>query len=1362
MRMSKFENPGIGIGRFLRQEVLPPGMSVTDAAKRLGVSRQALSRLLNGKASLSPEMTLRLEKTFGTDRERLLDIQSASMRDRRRNEDQAVPIGVYVPNFITITAKQIENWAKTTKARDRLPVLLRGLVHSTGRDLCRVDFPGFDNAQRHGWDGWVEAEAATPWVPKGNSGWECGVGGQRPRDKAELDYRARLRMLTSAKRANCTFVFVTARNWPAKNQWADLKNRSGDWKAVRAYDASDVEQWLETSVAPRIWLAKELGVPTANVQVLEECWNRWVRASDPRITSEIFAPSVARHHHAFREWLVAPPNRPFTVAADSKDEALALIACLLRSDDLPSGSFDQAVLFESVDTLRLLGPSSSPFIPIVCSQDIEREIGEMSRLRHCIVVRPRNSVDREPDVATELLSQEAFEKALADMGITERERIIRLARESGRSPTILRRRLSTVHAIRKPIWAEESAVRKSLIPLTLVGAWHSGSSADREVLAALADSSYEEVEEGINDLRLYDDCPIWCVNQYCGVVSKIDALFAVAPSMTRTRLTNFVDFAEYVLSELDPSLELHPDQRWMAGIYGKVRKHSEALRTGICETLVLLAIHGDTLFRERLGVDVEEMVNALVRRLLTPLTSRKLLSHDHDLPSYAEAAPAIFLTLLEEDLKQPEPESRALLKPVGAGFFERPMRIGLVWALERLAWNPQHLLRVVLILADLSRTTINDNWGPKPITSLASIFRSWIPQTAATIDERISVFEVLCQRFPDVGWKVCIQQFRTHEPGALPNNRPRWRSDAAAAGEPISWNERSRFVRRALDLAIEWPTHDGATLGDLVASLGVFDDGVKLTILDCVDTWSRTATSEGAKAQLRERIRCALFTSQGRQLGLCEAVKARATKVYERLAPRDPVTRHAWLFADTWIRPSADEEHGEDCDWEERHRRIDVRRVKAMTEIWSELGLDGAIALLPESNAESMVGRCVGPFVADECSAEEVLRKCLSTGAAPAEKVDRFLGGFIESLKEEVRNRVLSRSAGLSEIDEIVRLLRCAPFGEQTWRLVDQQPREVSNQYWTDVVPAIARGPESERNEIIDRLLEFDRPRAAFFSVQVDWDMIETSRLKRLLLAIPSVDNEPPDHFNIAPYDLSDALRSLGGRPGVTLEEMAQLEFVFIRALHDSEHGTPNLEKQIAKSPSLFVQLLALAFRRSDGAQDPEGLRVNDPAQRNALVMTAHELFHHVKYLPGTNDGGEIEANELMQWVTEARRLCREFGRIEIGDQQIGQWLSRETSADGANWPCRAVCKVLEEIASNEMATGFEIGVYNNRGVTTRGSYEGGRQERDLASKYRAWAEARRVEYPFVSRTLESIADSYEKDAAREDSEVRVRQRLEQ
>ena len=55
-------------GETLRDDVLPAlGLTVTAAAKQLGVTRAALSRVLNGRAAISPEMALRLEGWLGVE-----------------------------------------------------------------------------------------------------------------------------------------------------------------------------------------------------------------------------------------------------------------------------------------------------------------------------------------------------------------------------------------------------------------------------------------------------------------------------------------------------------------------------------------------------------------------------------------------------------------------------------------------------------------------------------------------------------------------------------------------------------------------------------------------------------------------------------------------------------------------------------------------------------------------------------------------------------------------------------------------------------------------------------------------------------------------------------------------------------------------------------------------------------------------------------------------------------------------------------------------------------------------------------------------------------------------------------------------
>jgi addiction module HigA family antidote len=65
-------------GDFIRTEIIVPfGLSVTSAALALNVSRPALSSLLNGKADLSADMALRIEKVFGVKMDTLLRMQTA-------------------------------------------------------------------------------------------------------------------------------------------------------------------------------------------------------------------------------------------------------------------------------------------------------------------------------------------------------------------------------------------------------------------------------------------------------------------------------------------------------------------------------------------------------------------------------------------------------------------------------------------------------------------------------------------------------------------------------------------------------------------------------------------------------------------------------------------------------------------------------------------------------------------------------------------------------------------------------------------------------------------------------------------------------------------------------------------------------------------------------------------------------------------------------------------------------------------------------------------------------------------------------------------------------------------------------------
>jgi antitoxin HigA-1 len=79
-------------GKIIQHSVEASGLSITEAAAHLGVTRQTLSRVVNGKTGLSPEMAVRVSKAFGSTPEHWLRMQMAY--DMAQMRDKAADINV--------------------------------------------------------------------------------------------------------------------------------------------------------------------------------------------------------------------------------------------------------------------------------------------------------------------------------------------------------------------------------------------------------------------------------------------------------------------------------------------------------------------------------------------------------------------------------------------------------------------------------------------------------------------------------------------------------------------------------------------------------------------------------------------------------------------------------------------------------------------------------------------------------------------------------------------------------------------------------------------------------------------------------------------------------------------------------------------------------------------------------------------------------------------------------------------------------------------------------------------------------------------------------------------------------------------
>ena len=302
-----------------------------------------------------------------------------------------------------------------------------------------------------------------------------------------------------------------------------------------------------------------------------------------------------------------------------------------------------------------------------------------------------------------------------------------------------------------------------------------------------------------------------------------------------------------------------------------------------------------------------------------------------------------------------------------------------------------------------------------------------------------------------------------------------------------------------------------------------------------------------------------------------------------------------------------------------------------------------------------------------------------------------------------------------------------APAVRETWQRIDSGSQEVQTVYWKSLWWLNARAWDPEDMAFaVHQLLTVQRSSAV-----VQWLALEpmpNELVIQILEAIPadvaaSAGLGPPvDDFRIA-----HLFERLDQSDDVPDNMIARLEIPYVEIL-DYHRPHLALHREVTKDPSLFADLITWAFKRSDGQADEA---VDDQTLERRATL-AYSLIWKLPILPGLLEDGSVDVQSLSTWVNEARRLCRERSREDIGDQQIGQMLANAPIGDDGVWPCEPVRDLLDSLASRHVGI-FVIGKSNLRGVTSRGVFDGGGQERSLADRCLDDAARIAAKWPFTA-----------------------------
>ncbi|SEM54248.1 hypothetical protein SAMN02800694_1448 [Luteibacter sp. UNCMF331Sha3.1] len=1238
-----------------------------------------------------------------------------------------------------INVSDLATWAERVDARAELPNLVRHLIKASIPDWRRLRFPGGDQGQVRGWDGVLETAEAAKAVPQGKSKWEFGTGaGER---KATDDYNKRTKAsgLSPEEQHETTFVLVNLEPWDTPRTtlvaWETSRTAEGVWKEVKYIDAIELVQWLDEFPAVAARYARNVlgSAPRVGALSTDEFWEMYSRRFKIPLNEKVVIGDRTDDAEELVQKLQNTAAQAIPICVETAVDGIAFAVAAIRSapSEVREAIELRTLIVETADAARELSDKS---LNLIAHQGAGESVGWLSsRMPTAYAV---TGVQARRLGLMKRSSAAAMAEGFLAMGMS-REEGYELAYRCGRSLTVLSRIFSD-QPVENPAWVAQA---QSLKPALLAGGWVSSVPLDCQAVAQLSGlSDYHSLEETFRAFALHDDPPLDRVSSQWQVRAPVDAFTFYAPLLTQRDLERLREVAVTVLGHAAPVPSrdeiFRPGREWPAD-------YSKSLRDGLAMTLLLIACLHSVVDLQLDEGSPQTYVDNVVRSLPNLGRSHEwIIALGQQAALVAEAAPSPFMSALESMLEGQNESLSSIFVDSGQDLFaQHSPHVELIWAIEGLAWHSEYLDRAVLILGGLAAIDVSETakYGNRPINSLREILLPWSPSTYGDLAQRIGCLDQLIAKYPVVSWALLLRLMPNPHDSSVDTHRPRLRDPRPMDQEVLTyglvWDGHSAVVDRAVTLA----QGDSVRVAELLSHIPFMSEKDSSKVIDATEILLQQLDAdapENVLGEIRELVSRAdyLSTDSNDDSVPLHAIE-RLRELLEEHGPASHFVEARRLF-DEWLPISRASE-------DTSQKRLRELRVAALRSVFYEEGACGVLSVLSTAKIPELVGPVLLDLPLSGDDLENIIISARANGNPGNVMAFASLAGL--QVDPEWRSRVVSMATGWSDDPHSAAALVAGwSLNHETWDFVEQLGDAIRQQYWINM-RFLPEDDEALLLRGVAELMRVGRPMYVLAAAHRSLNRLPTKTLVDVMrsgLASGS-DDAVEGGGTMLSYYLKAAFLELKKRVDVDVQQLVGFEYAYFPLLEYEKMPLAIYDK-LATDPEFFVGLLSHVFRAE-----------NEPA-REGTEAEARQATNSFRILSAfTKVPGQIEhvesAGTLYHWVARTQELAKELGRAKIADTYIGKLLAYSPSvAEGELWPSAPVCEVLEELSTESLLDGFRMECFNKRGVYSKSPYEGGKQERALAARYKQFASLAKS-YPRTSQLLSSVAKDWESQAAGED-----------
>lgn len=1051
------------------------------------------------------------------------------------------------------------------------------------------------------------------------------------------------------------------------------------------------------------------------VKTINEYWNHWATGDNFILHSDlVLAERTEQISEVVKSAFVPGVH---SVRASSISEAIAFVcASLLLSND---DSYRNAYVITKESTYERIMATEPSGLIIITDLNLNHNVAAHNGniIFHCELKKGNGLPE---------LSPEAFAKSI-EKSLSKNVEAYHLARQGGYDVVSLRRILKIES--KNPNWLTLQNV-DTITNICLLGEWSESSNGDKEIIETFTNQKYDDFIGQISHLLKVDNAPIVKIDAVWKVKSPIDLFSLILNHITDKHIERLNEIISYLSVDSDPEALEKLEE---TGIQFRTNNQmiSNALKRGIYSNLAVLS----NMF-EHDDLDKSEKIKKIVSDELSSYDLKQYLSNRDFIIYFAAANPKAFLDFIINDIHK----GGVLLDALFKGRKKELSLIGweinyteLIHALECIALDKRFLYEVTYILLYAMRFPKVDNYVDSVRELLGRIYQLGHAQTNATFNERFNVLVQLKPTYPkEVFWILCHMIDSITGPHSFiisqgfPTQiyRHKKENDTIYVGDlnnilsfiPEVYSSTEDDYLKCINIAMRRKLINlTSQLVDFLTKESIkFKNNVK--IIDEVEKEiSHHERYKDADWALSE---AELIPFKNITIALCsDDILMLIRKYFQNESPIQPDTYSPEKFAE--------------CETESRN----LRGLK-IQEIIESQGIESVWTLArnvenPQSVFEGL-STLTNPNYTQEIYTALITNKIEPSNAAV------YFSLLYSRIGETGYLKVIER---LQDYDNsrISVPLYAPSWTEALSMKAKEYGSEIHLDYWKNV--HIWQYPnKSLFNSIILNLLESKREWYIIRLLQYEEYLQDISAELKIRILKGAIFNLQEKSYHRDFYNFNKILLSIKDEEiqGTELEnEVLEMEGLLFHTLN--EHLNKGEELHIVRALKWNAHMMINLLKSF------EQLNTQDSFVGFDLL---YKFISKVDFIICQRKDGSIDYDSVINYLSNLIN-CTDLplGYILIGNLLYSIMITEDV-------PSKEFCRVIESIASDDVDQHLYLAIFNSRGVTWRGCFSGGQQERNLADHYAKMAQKVLPHSLRLKKVFDNLEQSYLADAEKMDKEA--------